>query len=178
MADEQPGHGGTSAPADGPRRPGRGPLTTRERWLVAAWAAAPIVLAALVLAPFVATGSASVVEWAAAALVYGGLVALASGFVAHDRLQARQCPRCTARSRRGVAACPACGYDLAERPRWRCPDRHEVYVEPGMCPCGRRLVRVAPPRGIGREVAAVLRAGAWMLAFLVAVGLALQWLAR
>lgn len=159
-----------------PRQPRRGPLTPSERRIVAAWSAAPILLAALVLAPFVVLGQASVGELVVAALVYGGLVALATGFVAHDRMQGRQCPRCTGRNDRGAVECGTCGYDLEERPRWRCEERHEVTVEDGVCSCGRRLQRIAPPRGVGREVAAVIRAGGWMLAFLVAIGLVLQWI--
>lgn len=153
----------------------RGPLTGRERRVVAAWALAPIVLAALVLSPFVVWGGASLAQLLAAALVYGGLLALATGFVAQDRMQARQCPRCTSRDRTGdPGSCAACGYDLVERPRWRCDEGHEVVLDPGMCSCGRRLVRRDPPRGIRREVVAVLKAGGWILVFLMVLGFLLQ----
>lgn len=179
---EEAGHSGGEqlAPPPGdpvPRRARRGPLQSRERLVVAVWAAVPIVVAALVLVPFAAGGRASAGDVVVAALVYGGLLALATGFVAHDRMQVRQCPRCTSRNERGVTTCASCGYDLEGRPRWRCAQRHEVTVEPGMCSCGRRLQQVGPPRGVGPQVTAVLKAGAWMLAFLVAVGLVLQWIA-
>lgn len=133
------------------------------------------MLAAVLLSPFVVWGEATLAELVSAALVYGGLVALASGFVAHDRMQHRQCPRCTSRARRDDGAtCGACGYDLVARPRWRCDEGHEVVLDPGMCSCGRRLQRQDPPRGIGREVTAVLKAGGWILLFLVAVAVVLQ----
>lgn len=157
-----------------PRPAQRGPLTRRERLLVLAASVAPIVLALVVLAPFVVLGEATGVQWVAAGLVYGGLLALAAGFVAYDRVQARQCPRCTTRNARGDVRCTACDYDLEERPRWRCSENHVVLLDAGLCPCGRRLQRIETPRGIGREVRAVLRVGVWMLAFLLIAGLVLD----
>ena len=160
---------------DQPRVARRGPLTRRERRIVAGWAVAPILLAGMVLSPFVVMGEAGFPELVSAALVYGGLLALATGFVAHDRMQHRQCPRCTSRARVDEGAtCGACGYDLESRPRWRCDEGHEVVLDPGMCSCGRRLQRRDPPRGIGPEVTAVLKAGGWILVFLFGVGLLLQ----
>lgn len=156
-----------------PRSTSRAPLSRRERVWVLAATLAPIVLAMVVLSPFVALGEATVGDLVAAGLVYGGLVALAAGFVTYDRLQARQCPRCTTRNARGSTACAECGYDLAERPRWRCPEGH-VRLDPGVCDCGRRLQRVETRRGIGREVRGMLRVGAWMLAFLLVIGLVLD----
>ncbi|MBY5163309.1 hypothetical protein [Salsipaludibacter albus] len=159
-----------------PRQPQRGPLTTRERGIVAAWSIAPIGVAMVAMSPFVLADRASFADLVAASVVYGGLVALATGFVAYDRLQARQCPACTARNPRDGVACSACGYDLARRPRYRCSENHVVTLDPGTCPCGRRLQPLPEPRGIGREVTGMLRVGGWMLVFLLAVGLVLQWL--
>ncbi len=158
---------------DPPRTASRAPLTGRERLWVLVASVAPILVAMAVLSPFVVLGEATGAELVAAGLVYGGLVALAAGFVAYDRLQARQCPRCTTRNPRDAERCATCDYDLAERPRWRCPEGH-VRLDPGMCDCGRRLQRVETPRGIGREVRGMLRVGAWMLAFLLIVGLVLN----
>ncbi len=159
-----------------PRPARRGPLVRRERLLVLVASAAPIVLAMLVLSPFVLLGEASGAELVAAGLVYGGLLALASGFVTYDRVQARQCPRCTARSTREAAACDDCGYDLVERPRWRCAEGHAVRLDPGLCDCGRRLQPATAPRGIGREVRGMLVVGGWMLGFLLVIGLVLNWI--
>lgn len=161
---------------DEPRRPRRAPLTRRERWLVAAWALAPIGLVMVALSPFVVTGRATFAELVGAAIVYGGLLSLAAGFVAYDRVQARQCPRCTTRNPRKRPRCSTCDYDLVLRPRYQCDQGHAVRLDPGLCDCGRRLQRREPPRGLGRQVVAMLRAGAWMLGFLLAVGLVLQWL--
>lgn len=157
-----------------PRTASRAPLTRRERTWVLVASVAPILLAMLVLSPFVVLGEATVAELVAAGLVYGGLVALAVGFVTYDRLQARQCPRCTTRNPRGTEACRDCGYDLIERPRWRCSEGHAVRLDPGLCDCGRRLQRLDTPRGIAREITGMLRVGAWMLVFLLAIGLVLN----
>lgn len=147
----------------------RVPLTTRERWLALAIGLAPIPLTALVLAPFAARLGASAGDVAAAALVYGGLLGLAAGVVTIDRLQARQCPRCGARNERGTPACSSCRYDLNERPRYACDERHLITLEPGMCACGRRLKPLPVARGIGREVVWMLKVGAWLAAFLFGV---------
>lgn len=155
----------------------RGPLIGSERRIVTGWAVAPILLAVLALAPFVVWGGATIGELVAAAIVYGGLFALATGFVAHDRMQARQCPRCTGRSRQDSGDCATCGYDVVGAPRWRCDEGHELVLAPGTCSCGRRLIRRDPPRGIGHEVRAVLKAGGWILVFLFVIGWVLQRLA-
>ncbi|MDX1621119.1 MAG: hypothetical protein R3320_09025 [Nitriliruptorales bacterium] len=152
----------------------REPLTRAERRRVALVGLAPVGIALLVLLPLALLGSASVVEALVAAAVYGGLLGLAAGFVYVDRVQARQCPRCSRRRVRGEQTCGRCGYDLDGEPRFACSERHEVYVEPGLCRCGRRLVELDPPRGIGGEITAMLKVGAWLLAFLVGVGLILQ----
>lgn len=159
-----------------PRTASHGPLTRHERLLVVAASAAPIVLAMVVLSPFVLLGDASGAELLGAGFVYGGLVALAAGFVTYDRLQARQCPRCTTRNPRAAATCDDCGYDLVERPRWRCSEGHPVRLDPGLCDCGRRLERADAPRGIGREVRGMVVVGAWMLGFLLVIGLVLNWI--
>ena len=153
-------------------------LTRSERWIVAAAAVAPVLVAVVVLVPIAIVTGATAGEVVVAALAYGGLLGLATGFVAVDRLQARQCPRCTTRNHRRARACEDCGYDLVRRPRYACSERHSVHVEPGLCACGRRLQELRVARGIGPEVGFILRAGAWLLAFLLAVGVALQYLAR
>lgn len=165
--------------------PGHAPATARrdrlngsERWKVAAAAFAPVVLAALVLIPIAMMTSSSAGEVVVAAVVYGGLLGLAAGFVAVDRLQARQCPRCTTRNLRRARACEDCGYDLVRRPRYACSERHAVHVEPGLCQCGRRLQELEVARGVGPEVRFILRAGAWLLVFLLALGIALEYLSR
>lgn len=156
----------------------RDSLTSRERWVVVGAALVPVVLAALVLTVIAAVTAASAGDVVVASLVYGGLLGLASGFVAVDRMQARQCPRCTSRNLRGATACEDCGYDLQRRPRYACSERHAIHLQPGMCDCGRRLQEQEVARGVGREVRFMLRAGGWLLAFLMLVGLALQFLAR
>lgn len=154
-----------------------GPLSARERWLVVAAAAIPIVVALVVLAVIGRSTGAGSGEIVVSALVYGGLVGLAGAVVATDRLQARQCPRCRARPGRGAARCTTCAYDLEERPRFACEQRHQVFLDAdGTCPCGRPLERLGTPQGIGRQVTAMLRIGAWMLAFLLGMGALLRFL--
>lgn len=133
-----------------------------------------MVIAVVVLLPFAVATGATAGDVFAAALIYGGLLGLASGFVAVDRLQARQCPRCGRRRRRGDERCVHCGYDLVARPRFVCAERHRLYVEPGLCTCGRRLQRLAVPRGLGRDVTRTLVFGGMLLVFLVAVALLLR----
>lgn len=165
---------------DGPRRAGRSrtPLTTAERRTVAYAAVAPVAFVALVLTPFATFGPLGPGDVVWSAVVYGGLLALASGFVAVDRLQARRCPRCGHVGRRGAEVCDDCGYDLVVAPRWACEERHALYLDPGVCECGRRLQPMPPARGVAAEVRWTLRFGAWLLAFLVLVGLVLSWTAR
>lgn len=154
---------------DGPRRAGaiRAPLVRRERRLVAGVAGAPVLLALLLLLPLGLTGRWTWAEVVWSALVFGGLLGLASGFVGVDRLQARRCSGCGDVNTRGAHHCVHCGYDLTEVPRWSCEERHLVFVDPGLCDCGRRLHRIAPPRGVGAEVAFTLKFGAWLFGFLV-----------
>lgn len=165
-------------PDQAPATARRDRLNRSERWTVAAAALAPVVLAALVLIPIAMMTSSSAGEVVVAAVVYGGLLGLAAGFVTGDRLQARQCPRCTTRNLRRARACEDCGYDLVRRPRYACSERHRVHVEPGLCACGRRLQELEVARGVGPEVRFILRAGAWLLVFLLALGIALEYLAR
>ncbi len=160
---------------DAPARARRAaPLSRSEKRVVGAVAAAPVLLAVVVLVPVAALTGAGPGEIAGAALVYGGLLGLAAGFVTVDRLQARQCPRCRSRQARGVASCTDCGYDLLARPRYACRDRHELHVEPGLCACGQRLEALPVATGVGREVAVALRIGGWLLAFLLAMGVLLR----
>lgn len=164
MADSRPSPAGVR----------RDRLTSRERWTVVAAALAPVLLAGVVLTPIAFVTSATAGEVVVAALVYGGLLGLAAGFVAVDRLQARQCPRCTTRNLRRATACEHCGYDLVRRPRYACSERHAIHLEPGLCDCGRRVQELDVARGIGREVRFMLRAGLWLFAFLVIVALLLR----
>jgi hypothetical protein len=150
---------------------GRDALTSAERRTVGIASAAPFGVVLVALLPFVVTGRATFIEVVLAALVYGALLGLAAAFVAVDRLQARQCPGCATRSGKGVAVCPTCGYDLATRPRFQCDQRHELYIDPGLCTCGRRLLALPPARGIGREIVVMLKVGAWLLVFLVGMGI-------
>lgn len=167
--------GAVTPEPDGPAVAGpRPPLTRRERRRVASWAVAPFVLAIVVLTPFAIVGPATGGDVLGAALVYGGLLGLAAGFVAVDRTHARMCPRCGERNPRGREGCDACGYDLVERPRFACEQRHAAYLEPGLCGCGRRLQPLPTVRGVGREITFMLKVGAWLLAFLLGVGLLLQ----
>lgn len=170
-----------SEPADatgqGPApRAGSAPLSRGERWRVAAAALAPVGLVGLGLVPVAAWTGAGAGELLGATIVYGGLLGLASGFVYVDRVHARQCPRCSARNPRDAKACDRCGYDLGDRPQFSCSEGHRIYVEPGLCSCGRRLRRREVARGIGPEVAFILRVGAWLLAFLFGAGLLLRFL--
>jgi hypothetical protein len=156
-----------------------GRLTRTERRTVLVAAAAPVVLALVVLLPVGAMLGAGIGEVLAATLVYGGLLGLAAGFVTVDRLQARRCPRCRRRNGRGDARCASCDYDLVARPRFACDERHAIHLDDvELCDCGRRLKPLPPVRGVGREVAVAVRFGVWLLALLVGIGLALQLLER
>ena len=163
---EDPATGG-AAPAVAPS------LTRSERrrtWQVGALAAGLVFVAILVLA---LTGRATLLDVALGTLVYGGLLGLAAGVVVHERLQAAHCPACDATGPLRRRTCGACGYDLAARPLYRCAERHRRYVEPGLCDCGRRLVRLERIRGLDREIRRTLWAGAWVAAFLLGVALLL-----
>lgn len=157
------------------------PLSSGERRLVAVVAFAPVLLAAVVLTPVAMALGAGPGAVTGASLVYGGLLGLAAGFVAVDRLQARQCPRCRRRADRGHDVCAGCRYDLHDRPRYACDLRHELYLDAGgdgRCRCGRRVQRLPIAQGLRREVAFMLKLGGWLLAFLLGVGVLLQLLER
>lgn len=153
------------------------PLDRRERVWVAVAAVGPAAVAVAVLAPLAVVTSLTGADVVGAALVYGGLLGLAGAFVATDRLQARQCPRCRTRRPRGEEVCGACAYDLVDRPRYTCDERHLAYVDDdgdGRCECGRRLHRLPPSRGVGPQVVGMLRIGAGLLLFLIAIGVVLR----
>lgn len=147
------------------------PLRPEERRRVAIAVAAPIVLLAVGFLPFAIWGGATIGAVLGGAVVYGGLLSLAAGFVMVDREQGRQCPACGHRNGRGTECCAGCGYDLVERPRWACGERHRIHLDEGLCSCGRRLRRLPVSVGIGREIAVILKVGAWLLAFLVGMGI-------
>lgn len=176
MDADRRGHGDVDASPTA--IPHRSPLTGHERRRAVLVGLLPIPVAAVVLAPFAVWGGASVGEVLGAAVVYGGLLGLAAGFVYVDRVHARQCPRCGTRSHRGQATCAECGYDLERRPRYVCEERHGVALEPGLCGCGRRLHELPAVRGVGREIVVMLRIGGWLLAFLLGIGLLLQMVDR
>jgi hypothetical protein len=176
-AEEGAGTSMGGATSSRSRRVGR--LTRQERRTVLLAGVAPVFLALVVLLPIGAATGAGVGEVVAATVVYGGLLGLTAGFVTVDRLQARRCPRCHDRAERGTRRCPVCGYDLGERPRYACDERHEIRLDDDeLCACGRRLLRLPAARGVGREVAFMLKLGAWLLALLLGIGLALHLLER
>lgn len=172
MADAEEGVG-ERGPVPADRLPRR-PLTARQRRRTAAAGLTPIPLMVLVLAPFAILGPADAGDVVSAALVYGGLLGLAAGFVYVDRVQARQCPRCATPNARGAEVCDACGYDLEARPRYACDHRHRIYLEPGQCDCGRRLQLLPVVRGVNREVIATLKFGVWLLVLLIVVFVVLR----
>ena len=117
----------------------REPLVGRE-WRLVAWAAvAPVLLTALVVSPLAVTGRWTWGEVVWSAVVFGGLLSLAAGFVVVDRLQALRCIACgrvnlsSARVPTVATTWPRC--------RWRREERHGVFIDPGLCDCGRRLHR-------------------------------------
>ncbi len=154
-----------------------GPLEPREKRRVAVAALAPVGVMFVLFLPLAIWGGASLGAVAGGAVTYGGLLSLASGFVMMDREQGRQCPACRHRNPRRAEACAGCGYDLADRPRFACTERHRVHLDPGLCACGRRLQRLPGNGGIGREVVVILKVGAWLLAFLVGMGLLFEYAA-
>lgn len=146
-----------------------GPLSRRER-LTAAWLGLACIVGcgavAAVIGALTGRGMADV-TWSA--FVYGGLLASAAVVVYVDRAYARQCPRCRSRTSRRDAGCPSCGYDVRSRPRFACSAGHGPYLEPGVCPCGRRLRPLERTRGVRPQVVATIGLGAGLLVFLVAV---------
>jgi hypothetical protein len=164
------------AEATGPQR---SRLTRPERRRVLVAALAPVVLALVVLIPVGTVVGAGVGEIVAATIVYGGLLGLAAGFATVARLQARRCARCQRRTERGEHRCSGCGYDLLERPRYVCSEGHAIVLDDDeLCGCGRRVRQLPTARGVGREVRAMVRFGAWLLALLIGIGLVLRVLER
>jgi hypothetical protein len=148
-------------------------LTRTERrhaWLVGL---VPVGVGAAVTTGLAVAGRATLGDVLVGTVFYGGLLGLTAAVVAHERLQAAHCLRCDATGPLRRATCSACGYDLAERPLYRCEERHRRHVEPGLCACGRRLQRIERIRGLDRELRRTLWAGAWVAAFLVGVALLL-----
>lgn len=149
------------------------PLTSRQRWTAVAIAAGCVVGAGVVAALIgVVAGGGAVagageVVWSA--VVYGGLLASAAVVLYVDRAYALQCPRCGARTERGRERCADCDYDLQEQPRYACSERHDTYLDPGLCDCGRRLQPVGLPRGVHGQVVATITLGVGILVFLIAV---------
>jgi hypothetical protein len=172
--------GGWANAQDGPVPVRRAaPLSSGEKHLTVVLALSPIGLALIVLIPIAALTGASFGEVVSAALVYGGLLGLAVGFVAVDRLQARQCPRCRTHPGRDAEVCAACGYDLEFRPRFACEERHRTYLDDdGPCQCGRRLRPLPIVRGVGREIVFMIKLGAGLLVFLLVIGVVLQVIER
>lgn len=167
------------AEPDEPVRAGsrpRSPLTRRDRVFAALVTLGPVLLAGLVLMPLAILGPYGAPDVVSAALVYGGLFGLGAGFVFVDRVHARHCPRCGSAEPRGATACSRCRYDLVQRPRYACEERHATYLDPGACACGQRLRRLPVARGVGRELVLSLKFGAGLLVVLLAVGLLLRYL--
>lgn len=148
------------------------PLTARERWTALLIGLACIAVSGLVAWPLESLGGAGFAAVVFDAFVFGGLLGAAGVVVYIDRRQAAgrrsRCPRCGLRPQEG--ACDRCGYDLDERPRYACEQRHVISYDDGVCPCGRRLHRLEEVRGLGPQVRRTLYVGAWLLAFLLGVG--------
>ena len=106
-------------------------------------------------------------------VVFGGLAAITAGVLTWELVGTRYCPRCGHENARKAAACAACAYDLATRPRFACSEGHRLAYEPGMCPCGRRLLALRAPE-VGRHavnsvaLALMVFLGALLLAQLIA----------
>jgi hypothetical protein len=83
-------------------------------------------------------------------VVFGGLAAITAGVLTWELVGTRYCPRCGHENARKAAGCAACAYDLATRPRFACSEGHRLAYEPGMCPCGRRLLALRAPE-VGRH---------------------------
>jgi hypothetical protein len=152
-----------TAPPSPAGAPDRLSWAERRRVLQAAATAAGIVAVAVTPIALLTGGSAA--DAVGAVVLYGGLLALVTSFVAVARLQARQCPACARRHARTSDRC-ACGYDLAARPRYTCERRHRVYLGPGECACGAALYRLPTARGLASQAGVALRIGGWLLLFL------------
>lgn len=149
-------------------------LTPDERRSVLVVAAIPVVVVGLVLAVLVGLGRLALVDLVVGVVLYGGLLGLTAGVVAHERAEADHCPRCGAAGARRAATCATCDYDLVRRPVYACEERHELSRDPGLCRCGRRLHAREPAAGLGRSVRRSLWSGAWLLALLVGTSVLLR----
>lgn len=148
-------------------------LTPRERRRTWVLGLAPVVVVTLAVVAAAVAGRATLGDVLVGVVLYGGLLGLAAAVVSHERAEAAHCPRCGATGPVRRPTCDACGYDLAERPLFRCEQRHRRYVEPGVCACGRRLHRIERIRGLDPEIKRTLWAGAGVAAFLLGVVLLL-----
>lgn len=148
-------------------------LTPGERRRAWTLGLAPPLLATVAMLALARSGRATLGDVLVGVVLYGGLLGLTLAVVAHERMQTAHCPRCDATGAVRRPVCGACGYDLAERPMYRCDQRHRRHVEPGVCHCGRRLHRIERIRGMDREIKRTLWAGAWLAAFLLGVVLLL-----
>lgn len=144
-------------------------LTAAERRRTWVLGLAPVVVVTLAVLGLALAGRATLGDVLVGAVFYGGLLGLTAAVIGHERMQTAHCPACDATGPVRRAACDACGYDLAERPMYRCDQRHRRHVEPGLCHCGRRLHRMERIRGLDREVRRTLWVGAWLGAFLLGV---------
>ena len=160
---------------DGPAQPVTATLTAAERRLVGVAAVVPLALVAVWRGVVLAVGRGTVADLVAGVIVYGGLLALTTGVLAHERLLSNHCPRCDASGPRDRSACEACGHDVVGRPTYRCPDRHTRYLDEGLCDCGQRLALAPAPRGIAVEVKRMLWMGAWFAAFLLGMVVLLRY---
>lgn len=144
------------------------PLTMAERRRARLVGLLPVCLAFAVFATLAAVGRATVADILLGTLVYGGLLGLAAWVVAHERAAASHCPRCGESGSLRRPWCEACGQDLRTAPRvYRCEERHQRYLDPGLCDCGRRLREFDVRRGLDRELRRTLWSGVWLAAFLV-----------
>ena len=148
------------------------PAERRRAWLLGL---APPSVAAVVLLVLARSGRATWGDVIVGVVFYGGLLGLVAAVVGHERMQTAHCPRCDATGPVRRPVCDACGYDLDERPMYRCDQRHRRHVEPGLCHCGRRLHRLERIRGLDNEIKRTLWAGAWIGAFLLGVFLLLPY---
>lgn len=164
--DDHTEHAGDGRPA--------GALTAGERRRVLVASAVPVGLVLAVLLALVAAGRLTPADVVVGTVLYGGLLGMTAGVLAHEHAAASHCPRCGEIGQRGSPACVACGYDLARAPVYLCEQRHERAYDPGVCRCGRRLQEREPAQGLGRSVRRTLWVGAWLLALLVGTGLILR----
>jgi hypothetical protein len=100
--------------------------------------------------------------------LFGGLAALTAGVLAWELAGSRLCPRCGAEGGRGALLCRTCGYDLRARPRYACSEGHVVSFEPGMCDCGRRLLKLRPDPILRHAVNSIMFGVVFFVAMVIA----------